>query len=250
MALLLGSEAEVTAHELIISKLQLWSVCRLTRVGEVAVGFTWHNQSTSTSLRTQYYVISNYCNLSQWVNLPSLLKILLPCLPSSPTFAGSNSKFIAASTFAIIVIILSIYYISKEFVSLIIYDYKDYITYLKGYDKLLLYLLSIIFVFVFLNDCGCPMKWQWQIGIFTLFLGWINLIFTGSNFPGTGLYVIMFKKLFWTFFSLVLFAFLLVAAFSLILFMMFHNPTAKVSIDAMPAPVYYQGPCKTEPWTR
>ena len=102
--------------------------------------------------------------------------------------------------------------------------FKDF----QNYNEILLYLLSVPFVFVYTSDCGCPEKWQWQMGIIAIFLAWLNMIFFAYNFPGTGVYVIMFKKIFSTFFKLTIFAFLLVAAFSLILFMMFHNPTAEV----------------------
>lgn len=134
---------------------------------------------------------------------------------------------VATQGFAIIVIVMAVFNLAKEFISLITAT-KDY---LKTFENLYLwplYGLSIFFVYVFPNDCGCPTRVQWRVGIFVLFLGWLHMIFIASNLPGTGKYVIMFRDIFKTFSQLVLFALLLVTAFSVILFMMFNNPLAKV----------------------
>ena len=99
------------------------------------------------------------------------------------------------------------------------------------YLEWILFHLSIIFVvFVFINDCGCPFQWQWQVGIVSVFLGWINLIFLMSNIPVISLYVIMFREIFFTFSTLIVFAVVLISAFSLVLFMMFHDPTSSARV--------------------
>lgn len=155
------------------------------------------------------------------------------------TSAGNRSNLKNAYGFATCVILLVIFHLTVETVlfssSLRVYIRKPehystapYIRNPQNYVKLLLYVLSLLFVFVYFNDCGCPKDWQWIIGLIAMFLGWLNLIFLTYNFPGTGLYVIMFKTIFFTFFKLILFAFLLILAFSVILFMMFHDPNAKV----------------------
>ncbi len=125
-------------------------------------------------------------------------------------------------------VVFAIYHLFKEVVWCYCSTPRVYFMDIQNYNELLLYLLSLFFVFIFWNTCGCPTHWQWQIGIFVIFLGWINMIFFASNFPGTAIYVIMFKEIFFTFFRLTLFAILLVAAFSLILFMMFYTPNADV----------------------
>ena len=142
-------------------------------------------------------------------------------------FTGSFSNLVATYAFATAVVILSLYHLVKEVVWLV-FSKADYFKDFQNFNEVVLYLLSVPFVFVFASDCGCPEMWQWQIGIVAIFLAWVNMIFFAYNFPGTGVYVIMFKKIFLTFFKLTVFAFLLIAAFSLVLFMMFHNPSAKV----------------------
>lgn len=111
----------------------------------------------------------------------------------------------------------------------ITYSLTEYVKDFRNYVEVVLYTSCVLFVFNFLNQCGCPKDWQWQIGIFVVFLGWINLIFFASRFPKTGLYVLVFKEILFTFLKLILFSILLVLAFSLILFMMFNSPTATVS---------------------
>lgn len=141
--------------------------------------------------------------------------------------AGSHSNLIAVYVFAGIVIAMAVVLICKEFLWMKINKLAYFYSF-QNYNELLIYSLSIVFVFVFKNDCGCPEKWQWQLGIFVIFMAWIKMIFTFSTIPRTGLYIIMFKKIFLTFSKLIFFALLLVTAFSLLLFMMFHNPFANV----------------------
>ena len=141
-------------------------------------------------------------------------------------FAGS---LITAYVLAACTMILAFYHLIKEAVWCYHSTPIAYLKSIQNYNELVLYSLSMVFVFIFLNRCGCPTGWQWQIGIFVIFLGWINMIFFASNFPGTAIYVIMFKEIFLTFFRLTLFAVLLVLAFSLILFMMFYDPNAEVN---------------------
>ncbi len=129
------------------------------------------------------------------------------------------------------VIILAVYHMLREIFWLILSG-RAYFFSVQNYVEWVIYITSIIFVvFVYINDCGCPSSWQWQIGFFCVFLGWLNLIFSANNVPGISLYVIMFKEIAITFWNLIIFAFLLILAFSIILFMMFHNP-ASAKVDA------------------
>ena len=143
---------------------------------------------------------------------------------------GSLSRLLIAYMSAACVLILAAFHIIREIVWLFL-NVKAYFSSLQNYIEWLLYCTATVFViFVYINYCGCPSSWQWQIGIFCVFLAWLNLIFFASNIPGISLYVIMFKEIFLTFFKLILFALLLITAFSLILFMMFHNPTPTAKV--------------------
>jgi hypothetical protein len=107
----------------------------------------------------------------------------------------------------------------------------DYFLELQNWNELLLFPLAILFVFVFANDCGCPASWQWQVGIFTLFLAWMNLLFICAEFPKTGTYVIVFKRILVTFLKLSFFSLILLIGFALILIMMFYNPRSEVCVE-------------------
>lgn len=131
---------------------------------------------------------------------------------------------------AIGVMVLAAYHILRE-IFWMAFQFRAYVYNIQNYIQWGLYTTSVIFVvFVFINHCGCPRNWQWQVGIVSVFLGWLNLIFLASNFPVISIYVIMFRDIFNTFFKLVFFALLLVSANSLVLFMMFHNPTATAKV--------------------
>ena len=99
----------------------------------------------------------------------------------------------------------------------------------QNYVQLPLFITSIGFVFIFPNQCGCTKDWQWQLGIFVVLLGWINLIIFASKYSITGKYVLVLWKIFLTTFEVFAsFLIILVAGFSLILFMMFNTPVATV----------------------
>ena len=143
---------------------------------------------------------------------------------------GSQAQFITAYVCAACVILLTICHMIMEVIWLC-FTYKTYFLQILNYILWVLYITSIIFVsFVFINDCGCPSLWQWQVGIVSIFLGWLNLIFVASHIPTISIYVIMFRDIFFTFSQLIMFALLLISAFSLILFMMFHNPTSTAKV--------------------
>lgn len=145
---------------------------------------------------------------------------------------GPTPRLIFSYVFAALVILVAIYHLVVEMLRLT-YGIKSYFTSIKNYLELALYICSVVFVFTFATPCGCPKDWQWQVGIFVVFLGWINLIFFASKFPRTGIYVLVFKEILQTFLSLVAFGLLLVIAFSLVLYMMFYSPTASVSCGVL-----------------
>lgn len=71
--------------------------------------------------------------------------------------------------------------------------------------------------------------WQWQLGAIAVFLGWLNLIIFIRKFPLTGIYVVMFVDIFYTFCRLFFLSLLLVIAFGLAFYMAFNEPKFEVS---------------------
>ena len=118
----------------------------------------------------------------------------------------------------------------------------NYFISLVNWMELTLYILSIIFVLVFHDKCLCPFRWQWQIGIVAVFLAWINLMIFFSKFPLTGVYVLMFTTICYTFLKILVLSLLLVIAFALTFFLIFHEPSVMVgnwSIKVVTCSVLY-----------
>jgi transient receptor potential cation channel subfamily A protein 1 len=90
--------------------------------------------------------------------------------------------------------------------------------------EITLFFCSIIYVWVFHTGCLCPLTWQWQIGVVAVFLSWFDLIIFISKFPLTGIYVLMFVKILYTFLKMLILSVLLVFAFGLTFYLAFTQP--------------------------
>ncbi len=120
-------------------------------------------------------------------------------------------------------IIFALFYLGLEGIQLIS-QWRQYIRDYINWIEILLYVCSIIFVWVFHIDCLCPLNWQWQIGVVAVFLGWINLIIFISKLPFAGIYVLMFVKILLTFLKMLTLSILLVLAFGLTFYLTFYQP--------------------------
>ena len=138
----------------------------------------------------------------------------------------SNTNFVFAG--AIITILCALVRLFKEAVQLC-YDMKSYLSDWVNWIEITLYIVSIIFVSVFRTTCMCSQEWQWQLGVVTIFLAWIDLIIICAKSPGIGIYIIMFGKIFLTFLKAVILPVLLVIMFGLTFYMTFSEPQFQVS---------------------
>ena len=138
-----------------------------------------------------------------------------------------------------LVLILTVYHLCLEAYSLI-HGFTDYFLNLTNYFHLGLYISAIIFVVSARNGCGCPIFWQWYFGIASIGLGTLNLIVLSSNFPLVSIYVLMYLEILFTFLRLLVFGVFLLCTFALILFMMFHDPNAKVMWMLINKPFFTQ----------
>ena len=127
-----------------------------------------------------------------------------------------------------IVIFFALCRLLLEFSQLVVHR-LSYITDWVNWMEIALFLCSIIFVWIFNTQCQCPYNWQWQIGAVAIFLAWLSLIIFFAKFPLTGIYVLMFVKIFYTFLKMVTLSVLLVIAFALTFYMAFHEPSITVS---------------------
>ena len=141
---------------------------------------------------------------------------------------GPVARQVFTYLFAALIILLSLYHQILEVCQIIYYGF-EYIYQLQNYVEFFVYILSIAFVFVFFNDCGCPKEWQWQIGVLAMLTAWTNVIFFAFKFPAIGIFVLIFYKIVITFLKVVLFSLVLILGFSFILLMVFHNPDSQVT---------------------
>ena len=91
--------------------------------------------------------------------------------------------------------------------------------------ELCLFIATIIFVSSGLQSgCLCPESWQWQLGALALFIAWLDMVLFLKKFPLTGIYVVMFVDIFYTFMRMILLSILFVVAFGLAFYMLFFRP--------------------------
>ena len=99
------------------------------------------------------------------------------------------------------------------------------------------FLLTIIFVCGFWNDCWCAPPWQWQIGALTLFMAYINILLTLKRMPILGVPITMLLNIVVTFVKLIYLPVLLILAFAIPFYMVFvrevslHFCMGKASFD-------------------
>ena len=130
---------------------------------------------------------------------------------------------------AIVVIISSLCRLVLEGIQFVT-QFPGYVLDWINWMEIVLYLFSIIFVWVFHVDCLCPLTWQWQIGVVAVFLGWVDLIVFISKFPLTGIYVLIFVKIVSTFLKILVLSLFLVLAFGLTFYLVFTQPEILVKL--------------------
>ena len=135
----------------------------------------------------------------------------------------STSRRIGIALTAVVVIFLAVVKLIFEAFQFIKLGLKYFIDWIN-YIEVILFSGSIVFAFIFATDCFCPTDFQWQIGAFCLFLGWIDLVIFLRKFPITGIYVVMFMNIFYIFLKMAFLAGLLILSFAFSFYMLFHDP--------------------------
>ena len=99
-----------------------------------------------------------------------------------------------------------------------------------------MFMATIIFVSSGLQSgCLCPESWQWQLGALALFIAWFDMILFLKKFPLTGIYVVMFVDIFYSFMRMILLYILFIVSFGLAFYMILFQPgrvyTMSISYD-------------------
>ena len=88
---------------------------------------------------------------------------------------------------AVIVIVIAFIRLGMElFQFLRLSNTLEYVKDLVNWIEVALFVCSILFAFVFLDKCLCPLTWQWEVGVAAVFLAWIDLILFLRKIPLTG----------------------------------------------------------------
>jgi len=141
---------------------------------------------------------------------------------------------------AIVVIVLSISRLAFEIVQfcLLMLNYvKDWVNWIE----VAVYICSMMFAWIVHTECLCLFEWQWHFGVAAVFLAWITLLTFAQKFPHTGIYVLMFLSICWTFLKAVILFALLVLAFSLAFYMIFFEPQYQRSPFSSPGRAILKG---------
>ena len=94
------------------------------------------------------------------------------------------------------------------------------------------YVLTIVFVFGFVNDCWCAPAWQWQIGALAVFMSYINFILMLRGLPYLGVFINMLFNIVITFVKILYLPLLLILAFAIPFYMVLvrDGPLLQVSV--------------------
>ena len=139
-------------------------------------------------------------------------------------FSDARSNF--SSTATIFLVILSCINLTLE--GLQVFNRKlKYFTEWQNYVEISLSTLTISFVLsVRFNDCFCPNASQWQLGSVVIFLAWANLILLMKSIPFVAISINMLISIMNSFVKLVFLSVLLIVAFGIPLFLLFHQPVS------------------------
>ena len=98
---------------------------------------------------------------------------------------NSNTSIIFIS--AVIVLVIAVIRLGMElFQFLRLINALEYLKDIVNWIEVILFVCSILFAFVFFNNCLCPQTWQWEVGVVAVFLAWIDLIIFLRKIPLTG----------------------------------------------------------------
>ena len=97
--------------------------------------------------------------------------------------------------------------------------------------RIVMFLLTIVFVFGFFNDCWCAPPWQWQIGALSVFMAFFNLILMLKAMPVLGVPINMLLNIIVTFLKLLYLPLLLILSFSIPFYMVFVRDGAAVLVS-------------------
>ena len=143
----------------------------------------------------------------------------------------------AFAALAVILSLLSIAFLVFEmWIMRFKYLMQDLLGYFADYETIIrvgVFLLTIIFVFGFWNDCWCAPPWQWQIGALAIFLAYINFILIFKRVPWFGVYINMLFNIIIVFLKLIYLPVFLIFSFAIPFYMLFVRDSHAVLVSVI-----------------
>ena len=150
--------------------------------------------------------------------------------PSDPSLVDRR----AFTALAVILIGMSLGFILYE----IWFHYKmrdtsDFFDYVELAFKIVLFLLTIVYVFGFFNECWCTPPWQWQIGALAVFMAYFNFLLLLKGLPWFGVYISMLLNIIKIFLKLAYLPILLILTFAFPFYMLFIRVGCAICVYVM-----------------
>ena len=126
------------------------------------------------------------------------------------------------TSLALLLILLSILFIGFEiFLRVMMEGQQKYYINFATVIQAASFLMTIIFVLGFWNDCWCAPAWQWQIGALAVFFAYIKVVLQIRGLPIVGVYINLLISIIIAFLKLIYLPFLLMLAFAIPFYMLF-----------------------------
>ena len=115
---------------------------------------------------------------------------------------------------------------------LLMRETRDISDFIQLVYRVLLFLLTIVFVSGFANDCWCAPPWQWQIGALVMFMAFFNFVLLLKGLPWFGVPINMLLNIIAVFLRLVYLPILLILSFAFPFYMLFVRGGDAVSLSS------------------
>ena len=131
---------------------------------------------------------------------------------------------------AVILIIWSICFFVYEIAMIVLMrKTRDRRDHTESAFRIVMFLLTIVFVFGFANDCWCSPPWQWQIGALVMFMAFFTSVLLLKRMPFFGVPINMLLNIIIAFLKLVYLPILLILSFAFPFYMLFVRTGDAVS---------------------
>uniref|UniRef100_T1ILR7 Ion transport domain-containing protein n=1 Tax=Strigamia maritima TaxID=126957 RepID=T1ILR7_STRMM len=163
-------------------------------------------------------IIQNGTDIAEIISQATCLKVLQESVgePPKPPLFAVMGKYI--------IIVLSVISLIRE--TFQIYQMRWHYLNAENILQWVCYVSSLLLVIDF-NECseqtGYRESWQWQMASVTVLFSWVDLLLFIRKFPYLGIYAVMFTYVFRTFVKALTVMSLLLIAFGLAFYTIFHN---------------------------